>query len=548
MKIFRPGIRARLKTYLIPKSSLLLLVFIAALIINSCKKDNKSAPPSNPQIAEARAWYESKYPTTGRPDKQTQGTGKDHDLSHWVKPDWQNTATYVRNTQSVIEMPVDPGSKFGLTMQLNKKRYNPAYSRSYFLLLNDGAKYEAYILTIIADSAYVNNDFSKLANNTYRKHDADFSGTVLYFTPKGDYVGGYGYKNGQLVAPGVSSVKTGSTQVQSVGTGKLTTNYMKQECTDWYIVYFVDGVYQSDEYLTTTCVTYDDGSGEGGSGAAPAPPPPPCPSGSHTGPPVERPCTKPAVASVNDRPTTINYVLPPPGDGGLPAPNKTACVVDPPAKPCPVVEDPCAAKAKISTKAANPIIAKQNASILASSTTLEYGADTRLSSLSGNIYKNTPIRTDGSTNSFQPSFTWNSTDGYTVGSSHLHPGGSAPSPDDIFTLIDNLSNPQLATSGASNIAFYKNNASITTVTKAGNYVVTINNWGTLNTLFQTFKKNPEAFDNNYQDIATNKLSTEYALLTIFGNAINVYKAPANSTTYSPITINAAGKVAKLNCN
>jgi hypothetical protein len=348
MKIFRPGTGAKLKPYLIPKLPLLFLLFITAVMINSCKKDNKSAPPSNPQIAEARAWYESKYPLSGKPDdKQTQGAGNGHDLSHWVKPDWQNTATYVRNSQSVIEMPIDPNSKFGSTMQLNKKRYNPAYSRSYFLLINDGTKYDAYILTIIADSAYVNNDFSKLANNTYRKHDADFSGTVLYFTPKGDYVGGYGYKNGQLIAPGVSTVKTGSTQIQSVGTGNVTTNNMKEECTDWYIVYFVDGVYQSDEYLATTCVTYDDGNNGGSDGNPPAPPPPPCPPGTHPGPPVERPCTKPAIASVNDRPITINYILPPPGDGGLPAPNKTACVVDPPAKPCPIVEDPCAQAKKL---------------------------------------------------------------------------------------------------------------------------------------------------------------------------------------------------------
>jgi hypothetical protein len=54
-------------------------------------------------------------------------------------------------------------------------------------------------MTIMADSDYLNNDLTKLARNTYRKRDADFSGMVLYFTPDGKLVNGWRYRNGQLV-------------------------------------------------------------------------------------------------------------------------------------------------------------------------------------------------------------------------------------------------------------------------------------------------------------------------------------------------------------
>jgi len=74
--------------------------------------------------------------------------------------------------------------------------YTKENSTSSFLLLSDGKNFEAYIMTVMADPAYLKNDHSKLSHNTYQKHDADFTGHVFYFTPKGEYLSGYAYKNG----------------------------------------------------------------------------------------------------------------------------------------------------------------------------------------------------------------------------------------------------------------------------------------------------------------------------------------------------------------
>src|SRR3569833_1505920 len=325
---------------LIAKLCAVIGIVFVALIIHSCRKENKHENQSAPEVAAAKAWYESTYPANQSSSGKllTQSTGERRDLSQWIKPDWLHAETYTRFGKSVIELPIEPSAKFGLTLQFGKKRVVPTFSRSYFQLINDGLKYNAYVLTIIADSSYVNNDVRKLTHNTYRKRDPDFSGSVLYFTPTGIYLGGYAYKNGQLIPPTTDTRTDAARKVQSVGSGKLTPNNMVTECTDWYIAYFTDGVFQYAEYLTTTCESVDDGATPGG-GGSPPPPPPPCPPGSHTGPPVVHPCTMPAVESINDG-LKNNYIPAPPPDGMPPPPSQTPCVVDDPPKPCP--PDPCA--------------------------------------------------------------------------------------------------------------------------------------------------------------------------------------------------------------
>jgi len=304
----------------------LLLICICIFLVHSCKRDQKISP-SSPSISDAQKWYESTYPKIiNNSSLVTQGIGGNHDLSQITKPDWQHTTSYTRLGQKVIEMPFDPGAKLNLTLKTSKWTFNKAYSRSYYLLINDKAKYEAYILTIIADSDYVKNDLTKLTHNSYRKIDADFSGLVLYHTPKGDYVGGYGYKDGHLVQPETATTQSDSKKTQSVDMGALRPNTMVADCVDWYqqtTVYYEDGhsVTYDWVYLDTTCTYRDDGINPGGGTTPPAtpptlpPPPPPCPSSTCS--PVEY-----AVRT--------NSIPPPtdPGDGGVPPPtNTTPCTV-----------------------------------------------------------------------------------------------------------------------------------------------------------------------------------------------------------------------------
>ncbi|MDB5008302.1 MAG: hypothetical protein JWP45_2695 [Mucilaginibacter sp.] len=123
-------------------------------------------------------------------------------------------------------------------------------------------------MTIIADSAYLKNDLGKLGRNRYNKRDSDFSGVVLYSTPKGKFVSGWFYKNGHITSALSSAQKTYSTvttknnglTLQGLKTADITV------CTDWYQTYTINDVTSDPVYVDTTCVTYSGGGG-GSSGS-----------------------------------------------------------------------------------------------------------------------------------------------------------------------------------------------------------------------------------------------------------------------------------------
>ncbi|MBB6109695.1 hypothetical protein HDF23_002444 [Mucilaginibacter lappiensis] len=212
---------------------------------------------------------------------------------------------------------------------------NNTYSRSSFILINNGGGYDAYVMTLIADSAYLKNDRSKLDRNKYNKRDADYSGLVLYFTPNGKYIGGWRYKNGHIVTPGNPGSSSG-VKVQSLGTSKLKP--MSEECYDYWLTSAPDVMI----YLFTMCSGGDGGASGSGPGGGPGSiggggdggggssgpsdggpstttPPPPCNDAVHPGPvPIINSSGK---LTVND--------VPPDGGDGFPPP-QGPCYVETP--------------------------------------------------------------------------------------------------------------------------------------------------------------------------------------------------------------------------
>jgi hypothetical protein len=93
----------------------------------------------------------------------------------------------------------------------------------------------------------------------------------------------------------------------------------------------------------------------------------------------------------------------------------------------------------------------------------------------------------------------------------------------------------LTAAGPQAVSFYKANASVTVVTSTNNYVVTINNWAAIQTLYNQYLANPTAFNNS---VAINTASSNYevAILSAFGGAINLYTT-GGLTSYYPLTLN-----------
>jgi len=244
-------------------------------------------------VLQAKIWYESVYPAINTGNIRIESTGATKTpLNALIKPNWDKAVSYTRFNKNVVELPLDTAVKLGFTLNKNNSfnfKKNP--SKSSFLILNDGKTYTAYIMTILADSAYLQNNYNKLNLNSYSKRDANFSGYVFYSAPGGKLLSGWHYLNGKInksITPTTShssvlqvqSVKNSNIQLNDngcsissylvyTGTSCISAGGAAPTCTDYY-----------DEYDFLICDTIqsvappDDGSGGGGSGGFPAPPPP----------------------------------------------------------------------------------------------------------------------------------------------------------------------------------------------------------------------------------------------------------------------------------
>jgi hypothetical protein len=307
-----------------------LLLVLTAVIAYSCRKDvNSEDRLSSAEVSAARSWYESAYPQKvggAFTTLSTTTSGEPIDLTQRIKPDWPKGLSYHRLNNDVVEIPIDASSKFSSAFTMGDGRsrtiYNKAYSRSSFLLFKKSSGYEAYVMTIIADSSYVKSDLGKLNNNTYRKHDADFSGIVMYFTPKGKFVCSYGYRNGQLLPFGKSEQNNGL-KAESVNDGSRKKQEIEQDpftitCTYYYVDHYINDVWVDREWLYREC--YPTSGGGNGSGGTSPTTPPKCP-------PLTGAVRAPKYQVLVDRdPIGEN---PPPGDGGFPPPVTTTsnCIV-----------------------------------------------------------------------------------------------------------------------------------------------------------------------------------------------------------------------------
>ncbi len=315
------------------KLSTVFSLMLALFILHSCKKDSTYQDIAlNEDAIQAKTWFDNTYPVNSadNTDLSTFGTGRGGDWSQHMRPDWQHNNSYKRLGKNVIELPLEHAENFanGFKDGTHNKAYTKKYSKTSFLILKDDQGYSAFVMVIIADSAYVKGDMRKLSHNTYSKHDADFAGMIIYFTPKGKYIHAYRYKNGHIVTTPAGN------NTQSSNAGRLSINEM-YDCTDWYMVsYDALGNIVDYQFMYRECTPIpDDGSNPGG-----GMPPQGCPpvTGQSTGKlHINAGSPDPGDGSGD---TGLD-----PGDGGFPPPTTVNC-------PVPAIIDslrkhfPCASK------------------------------------------------------------------------------------------------------------------------------------------------------------------------------------------------------------
>jgi len=125
-------------------------VALAAFVIGSCKKDNRSVTPTvaNPAaVSAAKSWYDKAYPASTKLATQTESVGQD--WSQGVKPDWNNGATYTRFDDEVLEMPIEAATSgkldIGIKEQTTGTEYKSVNGKSSFLLIKSlGVYHDSY--------------------------------------------------------------------------------------------------------------------------------------------------------------------------------------------------------------------------------------------------------------------------------------------------------------------------------------------------------------------------------------------------------------------
>lgn len=559
--------------------SILCLLSLAITIIYSCRKDHTentrpTAVMTDPLVSLAKKWYDSTYVNINNSNTK-QATQSDkkylHDWSKKFAPYWSKAKIFTEDGTTFIELPAVKNGDMALLFDHLKDTVNYDFSRSGtmtdLLIIKQQGSFAMYAMTIQADSSYLNGNYSRVYNNSYQKMDTNFTGAVLFHQMDGTFVNGWRYSKGRLTRqlslatpdnPTVQNnkLKVNVTEPIPAGCGAIIIVTLWLDCSP-------DGCYTyttTDIYADCSYQGYSSGSGGSGgsSGSGGTTPPPPCVPPPATTPPGDG-THPPAEAFVKGK-LLINVAAPPDGGGTTtpapqPCPTQTTTVVQQT-----VTKDPCAEKNKVSAQEANPTLAAKNDQLLNDygSSPNEYGTSQNLTSLNATTYKDVPITTSGYPDQFTPAFSWDSTNGYTIGFSHDHPSNSAPSPFDALVMIGNANNPNLVAAGASAMQFYQTNVSSTIVTLSGNYVITVNNWSSMQTIYSqyqaqgalSFKNTYNSYSQVYQSNHPNASlidAGQYALLKMFGNSINLYIAEPGSGTYTPLIIDGSDSVVKKQC-
>jgi hypothetical protein len=219
--------------------------------------------------------------------------------------------------------------------------------------------------------------------------------------------------------------------------------------------------------------------------------------------------------------------------------------------------DDCASAASATSRAANSRIDSAKNTIIQNISSVEWGAEQNLDSWPGGSgYKNIAPRSGGS-GLFATDFSWNATEGYTIGVAHGHPNETGPSPADVFWAVGNLYNTEIASDTAA-LSFYKKNVTLTTNLPDGtSFIVKINDWAGMTSLYAPFFYDNNLYNATYIQKAQAYitatasedygLAAAYALMEIFGDKITIMKAPQGSNTYKPLT-KSGFTLSTKNCN
>lgn len=237
-----------------------------------------------------------------------------------IKPDWCNSIESQNDREELVEVGLWMTGGFGFADEDSYKEWidkkDPvsiaSLTRLVFLKSKTNGQILNFLMTIVGDYSYHQNKASLLSKNTYNSKEKHFSGYVFYHDINGNFVNGWKYEKGSVIAK-TTMTNAGNlpTQLKLAATCSESTVYQWITITvGWYqssnmytgLMYLSEDVNVYVPVTTTTC-TGGDGSPNitvttGTGGYQPASPPAnsdpnkPCP-----GDPIKNATIAPTISS-----------------------------------------------------------------------------------------------------------------------------------------------------------------------------------------------------------------------------------------------------------
>src|ERR1700733_11098479 len=98
-------------------------------------------------------------------------------------PYWDKANAYTIDSLPYIELPALKRGDMAMSYQsVNPASFDFSKSQSLtsLIIVSKNGNFYMYAMTLLADSSYLNGDDTKLAKNSYRYKDKNFSGNVYY--------------------------------------------------------------------------------------------------------------------------------------------------------------------------------------------------------------------------------------------------------------------------------------------------------------------------------------------------------------------------------
>ncbi len=175
------------------------------------------------------------------------------------------------------------------------------------------------------------------------------------------------------------------------------------------------------------------------------------------------------------------------------------------------------------------------------------------------IASNQVVHTNNNRHEVDYRMSWSSANNtLTVGFTHIHTFDSAPSAKDLFVGRIGFVNPGGPTMNTAQQQVFLEYFTSTVVTENNTYVVTIKDqtkwleYTTEAAVEQAQAKWLKAVDQYRENNkgALNSEAQEHALIKLFGDVVNIYKAPRNHTghEFQPLTLDSSGKPIAAPCD